>query len=310
MFDRRPDPLLRLLLLRTALVRRLDVGDELQSRDDFPAPVPALLAAIEGGADPRRSIDAAIDLLRCRARIRSRMRTAMLYPLLCAAVLALVTIGFLSAAPLWSAHAIDDAIAGSSALREAAHFVTSSPVVRWALALVVGAVLVALIKTLRDAPHSPAAGRRKLDLPAIGRLERLAAASAFTGALAELLAVGRRIEIAVREAAGASGNAWVQARLRARLADVVDGDSLAEALRLPGVFPPSLGERLRVGCRSGRLSEALRSASRAYADDLAIYGARLARLIEPTGIVIVGLAAAFAVWLWFDLSYTSAWEMW
>lgn len=321
----RDDPRLVLLLLRLSLARRLgdrprgtprSLEEAVRALEDdggpaaalreraraFPAPVPALLDAVERGADPDRCLGAAIDLLGERRRLRGRVRGALAYPALCLLAVVAVTVLFLALDPLWGFLGAGEAFETittreTAGPRRALATALAPAPVRWGLvaALVAGPALALGRLAGRG---GAAAARRRLDAPLLGRLERLSAAAGFARALAELLDAGLPVDRAIGAAIPAAGNAWVEERLRERLAGVVDGGELAEALALPGVFPASLRGRLRAGCREGALPDALRRAAAAYAADLELYGARVARLVEPLAILGVGVLAMIAVWIW------------
>jgi type II secretory pathway component PulF len=59
--------------------------------------------------------------------------------------------------------------------------------------------------------------------------------------------------------------------------------------------------RLAVGEARGTFADALAEAADAYEDELEVRSARVARLIEPAALVLVGVLAATAVY-WLQLS--------
>jgi len=156
--------------------------------------------------------------------------------------------------------------------------------------------------------------RALLNLPVVGRLYRLAVATKITRALGALLAGGLPVDRSVEAAIPAAGNAWAESELKARLSGVRDGETLSISLSLPGIFPPSLSWRLAVGEERGSLPEALECAADAYEQELEVGSGRLARMIEPAGMIVVGLVAMLAVWMWFgrfqiagDLRFLGMW---
>lgn len=318
----RPDPCGRILLfvvLRQAVRRGVPLGDALRSTagetdvpadvlaamareiEDghplsealerrtgyFPAPLPALVAAGERAARLDETLDRCVAYLRRRERTRSRVGAALVYPGLCLAMLAAVAV----------LHAALDPT-GAFARLYPPYSTGDAPLaavwLRWGLTAALAAgVATALVCRLRPDLRD----RVRLDLPLTGRIHRLVATAGFTRALAAMLERGAPIDHAVESSLPCTGNRWVEARLRERLGAVRDGTGLARGLTLPGVFPPSLTWRLSAGEAHGDLGGALTAAADAYEDELDVRSGRLARLVEPIGIVAVGVVAT-AVLLW------------
>ena len=242
------------------------------------------------------------------ARARARLGAGLVYPALCLAMLVATTAVhaiFDPAGRLAGMGAVLDASSSKrprfSSLERYTTFGESFPGGSLATqehwmqpTLIVGLLLVTtLAAVLYAAPRWR--DRIRLSMPVTGRLHRLAAAAAFTRALAALLERGAPVDYAVEAALPCTGNRYIESRLRLRLEAVRDGAALARNLALSGVFPPSLTWRLAAGEARGGFTDALANAAAAYDDELEIRAARVARLVEPVGVIVVGLIAVLVL---------------
>jgi len=283
-----------------AMARELDEGCGLAEvmgghPTFFPAPLPALLLVGERSGDPAGALERAIQLMRRDLLRRRQVASALVYPGICLLLILCLAALFVVVDPVGMARQIELATGESSPGAWLIHPLVLRLVV---VAAVVGAVL-AMRSLFSSRSRTARKDRMLLNLPVVGRLYRLSAAAAFTRSLGALLACGLPVSSALESAAPSSGNSWIEAELRRRLARVNDGEELAQALTLPGVFPPSLTWRLALGIEQGQLPQALDDAASAYGQDLAAYAGRLARTVEPAAIMAVGVIACVVIWLWF-----------
>jgi len=283
-----------------AMADEIDEGSQLSGAMErypkiFPAPVPALMAVGERSGDLTAAVDHCARLARHRRQLHGHLSAGLVYPGICL----LLVLG------LALVHALLAPFGEVGALSRLGSSETSSARVLLAGALrvlvpVLAAALITGIWLLFLGPNRTVSrDRALLNLPVVGRLYRLSVASKLTRALGALLAAGLPVDRAVEAAIPAAGNVWAQRELEVRLAGVRDGQTLSGSLALPGIFPPSLSWRLAVGEERGSLPEALECAADAYEEEWEIGSARLARMIEPAGMILVGLLAMLAVWLWF-----------
>lgn len=281
--------------------------------DLFPAPLPAILAVGERSADPAGSIDRCIELLQRWTRVRRTVQAAVIYPGLCLSLVGGLLLIHLFLNPLgsmWSAVPHRGAVIGFWRFWGSIGKLIPKPVTRFfsehspfgTVSLVVAAVLFLLLAwavwtIFLRGKRSARRDRILLNLPLVGRLYRLAAASGFLRAIAVLLAHGLPADRAFEEAMPAAGNRWIERELRRRLAVLRDGGRLSSCLVLKGLFPLSLELRLAVGEENGELPRAVADAADGFEESLELAGGRLARMMEPLALILVGLVALLCIWM-------------
>jgi general secretion pathway protein F len=297
-----------------AMAREVDEGSQLSETlerrpEIFPAPVPALIAVGQRAGDMTAAIDHCIRLSGHRMRLNGHLRAGLVYPTICLLLVLGISIVHVF---LTSTEPFGDFL--SRAFRRPPTFPFLAEALGILVALGATAMAVGMWLLFFSPNRTVSKDRALLNLPVVGRLYRLSVAASFTRALGALLDGGIPIDRAVKAAIPAAPNAWARSELTERLAGVEDGESLSDALSLPGVFPPSLRWRLAVGEERGTLPEALRGAADAYEEELAVCSGRLARMVEPAGVIVVGLLAMLVVWLWFgrlqmvaNLDYLGIW---
>ena len=292
-----------------AMASEIDEGSQLSDAMTrrpkiFSAPVPALMAVGERTGDLTAAVDQCARLARHRMQLKGHLSAGLVYPGICLLLVLGLAMVHVLLAPFGEVGALGEL--GSSGASQAARVLLAN-----ALRVLVPVSAVALVAGIWLLFLSPSRtvsrDRALLNLPVVGRLYRLSVATKLTRALGALLAGGLPVDRAVEAAIPAAGNAWAQRELNARLSGVRDGETLSGSLSLPGIFPPSLSWRLAVGEERGSLPEALECAADAYEQELEVSSGRLARMIEPAGMIVVGLLAMLAVWMWFDRFQVAGW---
>jgi general secretion pathway protein F len=166
----------------------------------------------------------------------------------------------------------------------------------WWLWLIVGVVGVVLFRAamLRDS------FRRRvhhwlLRAPVVGRLIRVRETSQLAATLSILAGSGVPLLNAMNAGVGVVSNLPMREALQRAANQVREGVALSRALQaqqqkpLPTLFPPVMLHLVASGEASGRLPETLASAARQQQRELENRTARLAALIEPAMIVVMGI---------------------
>jgi len=231
-----------------------------------------------------------------QAEIRSRVTTALAYPLLMVAVGGGVMLFLL-------AFVVPKIVAVFQESKATLPFITIvlikvSNLVRkgwWALiligaGLVVGAKRIALKDELllkRD--------RLLLKLPLLGPLWRRLILSRFSKVLGLLLASG----VPIIKAMEITGEAVVNREYRAFIKDAMEvlikGGSLSSALKASALFPPLLTHMTAVGEKSGELEAMLIKAGDAFEKEFNSSVTRSMALLEPILVLGMGLCVGFVV---------------
>ncbi len=114
----------------------------------------------------------------------------------------------------------------------------------------------------------------------------------FTRSLGVLLEGGLPMLRALDISSRATGNVWLQQRVKEAAVRVSEGARLSAALV---GFPPVLHQLLVTGEGSGRLTEVLRKAAEAYEADFDRQVQKALAFVEPGMILLMGLVVGFIV---------------
>jgi Type II secretory pathway, component PulF len=134
-----------------------------------------------------------------------------------------------------------------------------------------------------------------LKLPIFGKVSFYFQLSRFAGSLRMSLLSGISLVRAVSLAIDTITNQYIKSRLKEVPKEVAKGKSLAEVLKVTGVFPSLFVSLLATGERSGELEKALELLEKLY-DQQAMRKINLwTRLAEPIAMLIIGILVAFVV---------------
>ena len=137
--------------------------------------------------------------------------------------------------------------------------------------------------------------RRKLRIPIVRDLTRKAVSSRFTRTMSTLLHSGVPLLQAMENSAGAVGNAAVAKGILDAREDVRKGMSLSVPIRRCGFFPPMVPSMIEIGEASGSLDEILEKTAGIYDEEVELEVQRLLSLMEPLLIVFMALIVGFIV---------------
>jgi type IV pilus assembly protein PilC len=128
-----------------------------------------------------------------------------------------------------------------------------------------------------------------LKLPIFGALIRKVAVARFTRTLGTMVQSGVPLLEALRITATTAGNKVIEkAVLQCRIA-VTEGKTLAEPLKISGVFPPMVTQMISVGEQTGALDAMLAKIADFYDDEVNTAISTLTALLEPLMIVFLGV---------------------
>ena len=128
-----------------------------------------------------------------------------------------------------------------------------------------------------------------LKLPVFGTLIRKVAVARFTRTLGTLVQSGVPILDGLRITARTAGNKVVEKAVLQCRAAVTEGKTLAEPLRVSGVFPPMVTQMISVGEQTGALDAMLSKIADFYDDEVDTAVSTLTSLLEPIMIVFLGV---------------------
>jgi type IV pilus assembly protein PilC len=121
------------------------------------------------------------------------------------------------------------------------------------------------------------------NLPAVGGVVRMIALARFSRVMASLYAAGVSIPEALRAAAAATGNAYMERRMVSAIPALQDGRGIAEALVATRIFPPMVVSMLGTGEQTGSLDMTMDKVAEYYEQESAV---RLHQLCVSLGAIV------------------------
>jgi general secretion pathway protein F len=229
-------------------------------------------------------------------RLRSRIASAMLYPLFLLGISLLVLMYLLTAV-------VPKVVGMFESMKQTLPLPTRILIAvseffasAWWIMIIVAVVVVVLLvrwkKTERGALKFD---RFMMGLPIFGSIYKKVSVARFARTLGTLLSSGVPIIESLRIVKAVLQNKIMESAIEDSIAEVMDGSSIAAPLKKSGVFPPILIHMISVGEKSGSLEEMLMKAADAYEGDVETTISGLTSLLEPLMIVIMGVIVGFVV---------------
>ena len=242
------------------------------------------------------SLSRLADHLERQAATRNRVRSALTYPLLMAAVASLVVVFLLT-------FVVPKIVGVFANLGRALPLptriligVTDILAASWWAILIVLAVAVVWARRYVATPDGARVrDSLALSLPLAGRVVHLSALSRFARTLSTMVAGGIPVDRALRVVAPVVGNTVIAGRIEAAAARVVEGSSLSEAMRLHAEIPPTLVQMVAIGEESGKLDFLLDKMADAIDGEIEARLSRMLSLLEPLIILLMGAVVGFIV---------------
>ncbi|WP_254508040.1 type II secretion system F family protein [Anatilimnocola floriformis] len=145
-----------------------------------------------------------------------------------------------------------------------------------------------------------------LYVPAIGRVFTVAGTAALARNLGTLLRSGVTVLDSLHSVEQLLANKHLARVISEARTEVVQGRTLADALRGRGGFTPMICKMIAIGESSGRLDDVMDEAARYYEDDLRRAISTLAALVEPAMLLIVGGIVGFVYIAFFMAMFAAA----
>jgi general secretion pathway protein F len=135
----------------------------------------------------------------------------------------------------------------------------------------------------------------KLNAPVVGKLAKLIALSRFADTLSILLRGGVPLLQAFDIVKKVVDNRVLEKALESARENIREGESIAEPLRRSGVFPPLITRMIAVGEASAELEKMLQKVAESYHNELEVTLGTLMSLLAPLMILVMGLVVLFIV---------------
>ncbi|MFA5516809.1 MAG: type II secretion system inner membrane protein GspF [Desulfuromonadales bacterium] len=236
------------------------------------------------------------DFLEGQARMRSRIRAAMAYPLLMGLIGVCVLFFLLTFVVPKVVRMLEDM--GQTLPLPTLLLIRTSDFLStwwWLLLMLVPLVILGYRWYARTEAGRLRLDRVALSMPLFGRLNLLLSTARFTRTLATLQHSGVPLLKSLEIVRNLMQNQVLQQVLDDTAVAVREGEGLAAPIRRSGVFPPMVAQMAAVGERSGELEDMLFRVADAYEHqvDLTITG--MLSLLEPFMILFMGGIVGFIV---------------
>lgn len=223
-------------------------------------------------------------------KIRSKIKSAMIYPvvLLCVSILVILGV-FIFILPNFfsSFEGLGIELPG---ITKAMLAFSNLLVNQWLLCLIVVVAIALLISLVLQIPRVQyALDRFKLKIPKVGKLLRVIYTARFARTLSTLYTSGLSMIQSLNVAAQTIGNRYIAGQFDRVTAQVRGGAPLSQALTEVDGFVPKLLSITLIGEESGRLDEMLDTMADSFDFESEKAIDRLVALLEPAMIVVLGL---------------------
>ncbi len=230
------------------------------------------------------------------AKLRSKVQTAMTYPVLMSVAGGTIMI-FLLAFVVPKVTRIFAETKQALPLMTVILLAISNFMAQYWWVLVCGAI--AAIVAVRVSVRTPA-GRLRYDgyllrFPYFGKLIKKVALARFSRTLSTLLSSGIPLLSALDIVRNVVDNAVLSQAIENARNSIREGQSIAPPLRKSGLFPPLVLHMVAVGEKSGELEEMLSRAADAYDNEVEASVAAMTSILEPVMILIMGAIVLFIV---------------
>jgi general secretion pathway protein F len=265
----------------------------------FPTLYINMVAAGEASGTLEEVLGRLAEFLDDQARLQSKVRGALAYPIVMAVVVVLILFLMMSVVVPKVTAIFENFNQTLPWYTRLLIFVSDVFSDYWWL---IAALLVGGIYWFRRW-RATEEGRKKwdlfvLDMPLFGPLLTMVAVARFARTLATLLASGVPVLTAMDITRNVLGNTELMRVVEDARASVREGEGIAKPLRQGGRFPPIVTHMIAVGERSGQLEEMLLHVADAYDQQIEVRVGALTSILEPLLIVVMGAVVggiAFAI---------------
>jgi type IV pilus assembly protein PilC len=256
----------------------------------FDALYTNMVAAGEAGGILDTILKRLADFIEKQAKLKSQVRSAMIYPIAVLSVAIIVVFVI-----LWQV------IPTFTSLFEGlnATLPLATRVVIWmSQKLIVGLPFMIgggmLTGYLFRRYYKTPSGRMRVDnamlrMPLIGKILRKVAVARFCRTLSTLMSSGVPILDGLDITAKTSGNAVIEKAINEARTHIERGETIAGPLRATGVFPPMVAQMIGAGESTGALDAMLAKIADFYEDEVDVAVAGLLTILEPALICVLGV---------------------
>jgi type IV pilus assembly protein PilC len=224
------------------------------------------------------------------ARLRSKVKGAMTYPLVTLAIAVIVlAVILIFVIPVFEEMFADF---GSELPAPTQLVVAMSDLVKSKILYLIGALVLFVIAFKKY--YATEKGRNAVDamllrLPVFGMLLRKVAVAKFTRTMGTMLGSGVAILEALDIVAKTAGNRTIEKAIYNVRSGIAEGRTMADPLNESGVFPPMVCQMIAVGESTGALDAMLEKIAEFYDQEVDQAVDNMTALIEPVMLVFLGV---------------------
>ncbi len=224
------------------------------------------------------------------ARLKSRVKGAMTYPLVTLGIAVIVlAVILIFVIPVFEEMFSDF---GSELPAPTQLVVAMSDMVKSKILYIIGAFILFMIAFKKY--YATEKGRDSVDalllkLPVFGILLRKVAVTKFTRTMGTMLSSGVAILEALDIVAKTAGNRTVEKAIYNVRSGITEGRTMADPLKESGVFPPMVCQMIAVGESTGALDAMLEKIADFYDEEVDQAVENMTALIEPFMLVFLGV---------------------
>ena len=229
-------------------------------------------------------------------RLKKKIKGAMIYPIavVCVAV-SILSVIMVFVVPSFEAMFADLGKNLPAMTQLLLDFSNSLKVYWWAYLGLPFLVLVTWRGLLMTEKGKDYVDSAKLSFPGFGIIVKKASVSRFCRTLGTLISSGVPILEALKIVKDAIGNRVIQNAIELVHGSIREGETIAEPLRISGVFDELVVNMIDVGEETGELDKMLVKISDNFENDVDVAVESLSSLIEPVLIIGMGLVVGFIV---------------
>jgi type IV pilus assembly protein PilC len=250
----------------------------------------SMVSAGEKGGMLAESLNRLATQLESAERLRRKVKTAMMYPLVVSIVaLGVTTFLLVKVVPVFGE--IYDSFKGklpapTECLIEFSNFVRT-----WfiAIAAVIGGGVFAWLHYIKTPGGRWFWDSKRIKLPIFGRLAHYICLARFTRTLSSLLTGGVPILEALQTVSKSCGNVVMEKAVIATTEDIEVGKGISDAMGRHEVFPDMILDMISAGEQTGKLDDMLKRVAAHLDEEVDSALAGLTSMIEPIIIVFLAL---------------------
>jgi general secretion pathway protein F len=291
----------KLQMILAGIRQKVNEGGSLaEAMTAHPKVFPDLYTNMVRSGETAGNLDAVLsrlaDFMDAQIELRSKVSSAMAYPILMTIVGSLV-LGFLMTVVVPPIAAIF-ADSGKALPWNTQLLVLIADIVGgywWIVLPILVGVALFFRRWTRRPKGRAFMDRVKLRLVLVGKLIRFIAVARFARTLATMLASGVPVLTALDIVKRVLNNTVLEKVVEDARIAIREGESIAATLKKSGQFPSMMCHMVAVGERSGQLEAMLENVATAYERDVSVEVGRLTSILAPLMIVVMAVGVGFIV---------------